>query len=101
MEEARARWERLPTINELMDTINSVPWKCEEKAKALNIPFTWLRDADHDIIISDGLAVGLWSSSSEDSRAGQYIYLFKFAISAANSCGNRGCGRLVRPFLDK
>ena len=102
MDEAELRWERLPTKDELLAIINTIPWNCIEKAKALNLSFAGCRIAANGEFVNEGVIAYLWSSSpSVDDSNAQYVYLHRDDDSAGGNWNGRGHGFLVRPFLDK
>ena len=101
MDEAKFRWERPPTIDELLEEINSIKGDCIEKAKALNIPFAGYRDADLGKFAGEGVVAYLWSASPGGVGSALYVYLHRVNANANVYWNDRGHGFQVRSFLDK
>lgn len=94
--EARFRWERLPTKDELLTMINSIPGGCIEKAKTLNIPFAGYRGAGLGEFFDKGVFACLWSSSpNNDDVSALYVYLHQDGDDAFDGWHVRGRGFLV------
>jgi len=100
MKEAEYRNERIPTIDELLEIINSIPWDCKEKAKALNIPFAGCRDADGGEFHGEGDFSDLWSSSPGGEVGAHYACLGRGSADAARGWGYRVHGMSLRLFVD-
>jgi hypothetical protein len=95
----REFWNRLPTIEQLFEAINSVSWNCEEKAKALNIPFAGYRDAVGGFVFADRKAY-LWSSSENDSYFAHYVFLNRDNVEARRDWYGRKYAFSVRLLQD-
>ena len=96
----RLFWDRLPTKEQLLEAINSVPWNCEEKAKALNVPFAGWRASDGGFYSAGSFAL-LWSSSVYDSSSAWCVYLARSNDAAYRNYWDRSYGRSVRLLADK
>lgn len=101
MDESKYRGERLPTTEELLESINSIPWNCIEKAKAMDIPFAGYRLAGGGEFDDEGVIAYLWSSSPDGGGDAQYVCLRRGLGAANGGLDDRGHGFPARSFLDK
>lgn len=92
------RWERLPTIDELMNSINSVDWDNENKSNTLSIPFSWYTGAPWSIVHGFWIVAFIHSSSVEENGDTQCVRLGKNRNNFWIEWISRKCGLSVRTY---
>jgi len=93
-------WDRIPTIDQLMEILKNTPWNCKETCKALNIPYAGYRNTGGGFDDA-GREANLWSSSENDSDNAHYVYLNRDNDEAKRDWGDRRYAFSVRLLQDK
>lgn len=73
--EAKYLGKVVPTIDQWIEMLGSVPGNTEEKAWALNIPLVGYRNADDGEFCGSGLYADFWSSSSGGKQSARCVVL--------------------------
>lgn len=86
MIESAHRGEGLPTKDELLAEINSIPGDCIKKIAGMKSHFLGYRNAGTGEIIGGDKVAYFWSSSEHGSNGGQFVFLHNESKYPADLC---------------
>lgn len=97
--EAEFLKRKIPTIDQWIEMLWSVPGESDEKARILNIPLSGYRNAYNSYFHYDLELANVWSSSLESNGAARYVILGRGYTLADTSSDDRGYYAMSLRFL--